>query len=87
MEKYLAGQMVWLKVFYSMFDELKEVKKLLQRNNRFQEPYNVKYVWEIKSLKCLQRADAYLEAKRASTMELFCEYTKWLTTFAIKSLS
>ena len=31
MEKYLAGQMVWLKVFYSMFDELKEVKKLLQK--------------------------------------------------------
>ena len=29
MEKYLVGQMVWLKVFYSMFDELKEVKKLL----------------------------------------------------------
>ena len=26
----------------SMFDELKEAKKVLSRNNRFQESYNVK---------------------------------------------
>ena len=53
-----------------MFDELKEVKY-----NRFQESYNVKYFKEIKRLKSLQKAEAYLEPKRASTMELFCEYT------------
>ena len=58
-----------------MFDELKEVKKVLWRNNRFQESYNVKYFKEIKRLKSLQKAEAYLEPKQASMMELFCEYT------------
>ena len=29
-------------MFNSIFDELKEVKKVLERNNRFQESYNVK---------------------------------------------
>ena len=42
--------------------------------NRFQESYNVKYVKAIKRLKNLQKADAYLESKWASMMELFCEY-------------
>ena len=65
-----------------MFDELKEVKY-----NRFQESYNVKYFKEIKRLKSLQKAEAYLEPKWASTMELFCEYTKLLTIFAIKAPS
>ena len=41
-----------------MFDELKEVK----------------YFKEIKRSKSLQKAEAYLEPKRASTMKLFCEY-------------
>ena len=45
-----------------MFDELKEV-------------YNVKYFKEMKRLKSLQKAEAYLERKRICTMELFCEYT------------
>ena len=58
-----------------MFDELKEVKKLLWRNNRFQESYNVKHVKELKRLKSPQKAEAYLKSKQASTMELFCEYT------------
>ena len=57
-----------------MFDELKEVKLLL-KNNKFQESYNVQYLKEIKRLKSLQKAEAYLEPKRASTVELFCEYT------------
>ena len=62
-------------MFNSMFDELKEVKKVLQRNNRFQGPYNVKYFKEINRLKSPQKAEAYLEPKQASTMELFYEYT------------
>ena len=32
-------------------------------------------VKEIKRLMSLQKAEAYLEPKRASAMELFCEYT------------
>ena len=43
--------------------------------NRFQESYNVKYFKVIKRLKSLQKAEAYLEPKQASMMELFCEYT------------
>ena len=54
-----------------MFDELKEVK----------------YFKEINCLKSLQKAEAYLEPKRISTMELFCEYTERLTIFAIKAPS
>ena len=44
-----------------MFDELKN--KVLYRNNRFQESYNVKYFKEIKRLKSLQKAEVYLEPK------------------------
>ena len=58
----------------STFGELKEVV-YLKRNNRSQESYNVKYVKEINRLKSLQKAEAYLEPKRASKMDLFCEYT------------
>ena len=62
-------------MFNSIFDELKEVR-YFTRNNRFQEPLNVKYFKEIKCLKSLQvKAVSYLEAKQASMMELFCEYT------------
>ena len=43
--------------------------------NRFQESCNIKYFKEIKRLKSLQKAELYLEPMRASTMELFCEYT------------
>ena len=54
-----------------MFDELKEVK-YFKKNNRFQDSYNIKYFKEIKRLKSLQvLAEAYLEPKLASTMELF----------------
>ena len=35
----------------------------------------VKFFKEIKCLKSLQKAEAYLELKQASMMELFCEYT------------
>ena len=62
-------------MFNNMFDELKEVKKVLSRNNRFQESYNVKYFKEINRLESPQKAEAYLEPKQASTMELFNEYT------------
>ena len=33
----------------------------------------VKYFKEIKRVKSLQKAEAYLEPKRTSAMELFCE--------------
>ena len=39
--------------------------------NRFQESFNIKYFKVIKRLKSLQKAEAYLEPKRASAMELF----------------
>ena len=59
-----------------MFDELKVMySDLKYRFNRFQGSYNVKYFKEIKRLKSLQKAEAYLEPKQVSTMELFCEYT------------
>ena len=75
-------------MFNSMFDELKEVKKVLQRNNRFQESYNVKYFKKKqKRLKSLQNAEAYSEPKQASMMKLFCKYTERLTIFAIKAPS
>ena len=61
-----------------MFDELKDVRKVLQRNNRFQESYNVKYFKEIKRLKSPQKAEAYLEPKQASSMELFMNILKCL---------
>ena len=41
------------------------------RLNRFQEPYNKKSFKKNKRLKSLQKAEAYLEPTRASTMELF----------------
>ena len=42
---------------------------------RFQKSYNVEYFKVIKHFKTLQKADAYLEPKRASMMKLFCGYT------------
>ena len=48
--------------------------KVHSRNNRFEESYNVKYFREIKCFKSLQKAEAHLEPKWASTIELFCEY-------------
>ena len=57
----------------SMFDELKEV---LYRNNKFQEPCKCKTLWRNKTFKeSSSLQGAYLEPKQASTMELFCEYT------------
>ena len=58
---YLIGQMVKCLIACLM--------------NRFPGSYNVKYFKEIKRLKSLQKVEAHLEPKRASTMELFCEYT------------
>ena len=46
-------------MFNSTFDELKEVK----------------FFKEIKRLKGLQKAKAYLEPNQTSMMEFFCEYT------------
>ena len=55
---------------FSLWVSLKEVK-CFKKNNRFQESYNVKYFKEIKRLKSLQKAEAYLEPKQASMMEHF----------------
>ena len=52
-----------------MFDELKEVK----------------YFKEIKRLKSLQKAEAYLEPKRGSTMDLFVNILNGLL-FSIKDV-
>ena len=48
---------------------------------------NVKYFKVIKRLKSLEKAEAYLESKQASMMELFSEYTQRLTISAIKGPS
>ena len=56
-----------------MFNKVWWIKrsKVLQRNHRFQEPYNVKYFKGTKRLKSLQVKETYLEPKRASTWSLF----------------
>ena len=51
--------------------------------NRFQESYSVKCFKVIKHLKSIQKAEAYLQPKRESMMQLFYEYTERLTIFAI----
>ena len=66
-----------------MFDVTRS--KVLSRNNRFQEYYNVKYFKEIKCLKSLQKAEAYLEPKRGSTVELFVNILNGLL-FSIKDV-
>ena len=60
--------LVALSLKLAMFDELKDVK-------HFKEITDFKSPKEIKRLRNLQKAEAFLEPKQASTMELFCEYT------------
>ena len=53
----------------------------------FDELEDVKCIKKIKTLMSLQvKAEAYLETKRVSMMELFCENSKPLTAFAKKSI-
>ena len=59
-------------MFNSMLDELKEVKCFKEITDF---SCNVKYFKEMEILKSLQKVEAYLEPKGASTMKLFCEYT------------
>ena len=73
-------------MFNSMFDELKE-EKYFKEINRFQKSYNLKYLKEIKRLKSPQKAEAYLEPKKASTMELFMNILKGLLSCAMKAPS
>ena len=54
-----------------MFVELKEVKYFKNKTDFKSLIYNVKYFKEIKRSKSVQKAEAYLEPKRISTMELF----------------
>ena len=59
-------------MFRGMFDELKEVKYLKEVTD-FKNVIMyviVKYFKEIKRLKSLLKAEAYLESKQASMMEL-----------------
>ena len=51
-------------------------RKVLYRNNRFQESCNVKYFKERKRLKSLQKAEAYLEPKQGSTWSFLWIYFK-----------
>ena len=53
-----------------MFNELKQVKYFKEITD-FKRLYNVKYFKEIKRLKSLQKPEAYLKPKVASTMGHF----------------
>ena len=57
-----------------MFDELKEVKHF-KKITHFRSLIMQNTFKKIKRLKSLQKVEACLEPKRASAMELFCEYT------------
>ena len=63
LSQWLNCSTLWFNLIYDLW------------NISFQESRNVKYFEEIKRLKSLQKAEAYLEPMQASTMELFCEYT------------
>ena len=56
-----------------MFDELKEVKYFKEVTESWRV-WNVKYFKKIKRSKSLQKPEVHLGPKRASAMELFCEY-------------
>ena len=60
-----------------MFDKLKEVQYFKETT----ESNNVKYFKKRKRLENLQKAKAYLEPKRASTMELFVKILNDLLFF------
>ena len=53
-------------MFNGILDELKEVKYLKEI---------IDFSKKIKCLKSLRKAEAYLQHRRASTTERFCEYT------------
>ena len=48
--------------------------------------YNVRYYKEIKRSKSLQKAEAYLESKRTSTMELFVDIFN-IKTYYFRNIS
>ena len=60
------------------FHTIKPQNPTYKAPNRFQESYNVKYFKVIKRLKSLQKAESYLEPKRASMMGLFYEHNNLL---------
>ena len=66
-----------------MFDESKEAKYFKEKTGFKNFIIESTLKNRLKSL----RKEAYFETKRASTMELFCEYTGRLTIFAIKAPS
>ena len=57
-----------------MFDELKEIsysKEKKDCKSLIVTSYSIKYCKEIKRLKSLRKAEAHLEPRRASAMEIF----------------
>ena len=64
----------------------KKLSQLTRDAAEFPDSY-AKYFKQIKRLKSLQKAEAYLGPNRTSTMELFLEYTYRRTIFAIKASS
>ena len=56
-----------------MFDELKELKYFREITDF--KSLILRHFKEIKRLKSLEKAETYLEPKRASTVELFLEWT------------
>ena len=58
----------------ALWTKKEELSQLTRDAAELQDSY-VKYFKEIKRLKSLQKAEAYLEPNRPSTMELFLEYT------------
>ena len=58
---------------FSMFDELKELKYFREITDF--KSLILRHFKEIKRLKSLEKAETYLEPKRASTVELFLEWT------------
>ena len=62
-------------MFNSMFDELKEIKHFKEITDFKSLIMRNTLIKEIKHLRSLQKTEAYLKPKQASTMELFCEYS------------
>ena len=57
-----------------IFKERGYLKSLLKEQVSKVSTTNRKNVLSSKRLKSIQKAEAYLESKRASTMEFFCEH-------------
>ena len=72
-------QRVWVNQRCSIYDhkneQLLNFHIITSQILTYKAPKNVKHFKVIKSLKSLQKAEAYLEPKQASVMDHFYEYT------------